>query len=192
MDETHHSTEQDLRANRIAKLERIRARGDEPFKFAFERSCTIGAAREAYEKADAETEDKDQIQQSATLAGRMTSFRSHGKSSFADLRDETGRVQLYFSKNVIGDESFAALDDLDIGDFLGATGHVKRTRTGEITLFVESYQILTKSLRALPEKYHGLTDVETRYRQRYLDLVANPEVMDKFSQAHRDHPDASQ
>jgi lysyl-tRNA synthetase class 2 len=179
-DDVHHSTEQDLRANRIAKLERIRARGDEPFKYTFERSCTIAEARAAYEQAEQATEDKDRIDIPVKLAGRMTAFRSHGKSSFADLRDEGARIQVFFNQKALGDEAYAALDDLDIGDFLGVSGQVKRTRTGEITVFADDYTILTKSLRALPEKYHGLTDVETRYRQRYLDLVANPEVRDKF------------
>ncbi|MDX9975278.1 MAG: lysine--tRNA ligase [FCB group bacterium] len=180
MDETHHSMEQDLIANRIAKLERMRARGDEPFKYNFDRSCTIAEARQAYEDADAATEDKEQIQIPVRLAGRMTSYRSHGKTSFADLRDEGARIQVYLSKKTLGDESFDFLDDVDIGDFLGVWGHVKRTRTGEITVFAEGYEMLTKSLRPLPEKYHGLTDVETRYRQRYLDLVANPEILEKF------------
>jgi len=180
MDETRHSMEQDLIANRIAKLERLRARGDEPFKYTYDRSCTIGDARKAYEDAEAATEDKEQIHIPVRVAGRMTSYRSHGKTSFADLRDETGRIQVYFNKKGLGDEAFDALDDLDLGDFVGVSGAVKRTRTGEITVFADAYTILTKSLRPLPEKYHGLTDVETRYRQRYLDLVANPEVMEKF------------
>ncbi len=180
MTEETRTTEQELRANRIAKLERIRARGDEPFKYTFDRSSAIGDARAAFERAEAAADDKSAVELPARLAGRMVAFRSHGKSSFADLRDETARIQLYLNKNALGDEAFAALDDLDIGDFLGVTGSVKRTRTGEITVFVERYELLTKSLRALPEKYHGLTDVETRYRRRYLDLVANPEAMDKF------------
>jgi lysyl-tRNA synthetase class 2 len=181
MDEQqHHSTEQDLVQFRLDKLERIRARGDEPFKYSFERSSTIAGARLEYETAEAATENKEEIDVRATLAGRMMAFRNHGKSSFADLRDETARIQVYFGQKAIGEESYSGLDDLDLGDFVGATGKIKRTRTGEITLFVEKWEILTKSLRALPEKYHGLTDVETRYRQRYLDMVANPEVLEKF------------
>jgi lysyl-tRNA synthetase, class II len=178
-DEQHHSTEQDLIQNRIEKMERFRARGDEPFKYAFERSCSIGEARaafEAIESDDAETEADVE----AILAGRMVAFRSHGKSSFADLRDETARIQVYMSKKMLGDAAYEALDDLDIGDFIGVTGQVKRTRTGEVTIFAKQYEILTKSLRPLPEKWHGLTDVETRYRKRYLDMVANPEVLDTF------------
>jgi lysyl-tRNA synthetase class 2 len=181
MDEPqHHSTEQDLIQHRLNKLERIRARADEPFKYRFERSAAIGAARAAFEEAEAATQNPDEIDIHVAVAGRMTAFRSHGKSTFADLRDETAKVQLFFSQKNLGDEAYQALDDLDIGDFIGASGKVKRTRTGEITLFLDHYELLTKSLRALPEKYHGLTDVETRYRQRYLDMVANPEVLEKF------------
>jgi len=181
MDEhQHHSTEQDLIQHRLNKLDRVRGRGDEPFKYRFERSTTIGAARAEFEQAEAATQNAEQIDLHVTVAGRMTAFRSHGKSTFADLRDETGRIQLFFSQKNLGDAAYQALDDLDIGDFVGGSGKVKRTRTGEMTLFLDRYELLTKSLRALPEKYHGLTDVETRYRQRYLDMVANPEVLEKF------------
>lgn len=182
-EQQHHSTEQDLRQFRIDKLERFRKRGDEPFKFAFERSSLIGGARAAFE--DAEQAVAEGAEVPARLAGRLTALRRHGKSSFGDLRDETGRIQVFFSAKGVGDAGYEALDDLDIGDFLGVWGQVKRTRTGEITIFAEGYELLSKSLRALPEKYHGLTDVETRYRQRYLDMVANPEVLDCFKQRIR-------
>jgi lysyl-tRNA synthetase class 2 len=180
MNNEHHSTEEELVRNRTEKMERIRARGDDPFKYAFDRSCSIGGARCAYETAEANTADHDNIHVRATLAGRMTAFRSHGKSSFADLRDESGRIQVYLNAKGVGQEAYENLGDLDIGDFIGVSGNVKRTRTGEITLFVDSYTVLAKSLRPLPEKYHGLTDVETRYRQRYLDLIANPDAMNTF------------
>jgi len=181
-EEPPHSTEQDLIQNRLRKLERIRARGDEPFKYSFKRSATIGEARALFEKAEAGTAENEPIDVHADLAGRMTAFRSHGKSSFADLRDDTERIQVYFNQKLLGEETYATLDDLDLGDFLGVSGKIKRTKTGEITVFADKYDLLTKSLRALPEKYHGLTDVETRYRQRYLDLVANPEAPGKFRQ----------
>ena len=183
--ETHHSTEQDLIQHRLNKLARIRGRGDEPFKYAFTRSGAIADTRAAFEKLEVETAPAGETPEHpagilATLAGRMTAFRSHGKSSFIDLRDESGRIQVFFNQKGLGDDAYAALDDLDLGDFLGVKGTVKRTRTGEVTLFADSYEILTKSLRALPEKYHGLTDVETRYRQRYLDMVSNPDVLVNF------------
>ncbi len=170
----------ELTQHRLEKLERIRARGDEPFKYIFARSAAIGATRTDFESAEHQAGEGQAAELLAQLAGRMVAFRSHGKSSFADLRDETGRIQLFFNAKNLGDDAYAALSDLDIGDFIGVHGTVKRTRTGEITVFADTYEILTKSLRALPEKYHGLTDVETRYRQRYLDMVANPEVMDVF------------
>ena len=187
-EEQHHSTEEDLRQHRLDKLERIRARGDEPFKYIFERSATIADARAAFEELENAAfeeqenaaEDKAGVQIAAVLAGRVVAFRDHGKTAFADIRDEHARVQVYFNQKKVGEAAFAALSDLDLGDFIGVNGIVKRTRTGEITIFADSYTLLTKSLRALPEKYHGLTDVETRYRQRYLDLVANPEVLDTF------------
>jgi lysyl-tRNA synthetase class 2 len=111
---------------------------------------------------------------------RITARREQGKSTFMDLRDESGKIQLFFGEKQVGPEAYETLKDFDLGDFIGATGVVRKTKRGEITLFVREFQILTKSLRSLPEKFHGLTDVETRYRQRYLDLVANPEVMEIF------------
>lgn len=174
----HHSTEQELIRHRLEKLERIRARGEEPFKYRFDRSCTIGEARAAFEQT--EQMDSAASDLGVHLAGRVTALRSHGKSAFADLRDESGRIQAYFSLGSLGEAAYKTIEDLDLGDFIGVSGKVKRTRTGEITIFADSYTILTKSLRPLPEKYHGLADVETRYRQRYLDLVANPEVKETF------------
>ena len=176
----HRSTEQELIQNRIEKMARLRERNDEPFKYAFDRSCSIAEARAAFEQAESQTEDPESIDVPVTLAGRMVAFRDQGKVAFADLRDESGKIQLFLRKNNLGDEAYANLKDLDIGDFVGTAGHVFRTRRGEISVRADSYTLLTKSLRPLPEKYHGLTDVETRYRQRYLDTVANPEVMDTF------------
>ena len=170
----------ELLQHRIDKLERIRARGDNPYKYSFQRSCTIGEARAAFEATEGEVEDPGAVDLQVTVAGRLMATRDQGKVMFADLRDETGKIQLFIKKNTVGDEAYASLKDLDIGDFIGVSGPVKRTRMGEITVFVESYEILTKALRGLPEKYHGLTDIETRYRQRYLDMIANPEVMETF------------
>lgn len=175
-----HSTEAELRRHRMEKAERIRARGGEPFAYRFGRSATIGDARHAYESQERDAADPDKLAVPARLAGRVTALRRHGKSIFADLQDESGRIQIYFSKKSVGDAAYEALDDVDLGDFLGVAGPVKRTRTRELTVFAESVEMLTKALRPLPEKYHGLTDVETRYRRRYLDLVANPEVRDVF------------
>ena len=181
----NEAQESDLLRNRVNKMERARARGDEPFKFAFERSSGIAEARRLYEAAETATGDPESIDLSAALAGRMVAFRDQGKVAFADLRDQDAKIQLFLRKDDLGDVPFDHLKDLDIGDFVGVQGKVFRTRRGEISVRVASYTLLTKSLRPLPEKYHGLTDVETRYRRRYLDMVANPEVLDTFRRRTR-------
>lgn len=174
------TTEDELRDNRVAKMERFRARGDEPYKYTFDRSSVIVDALAAFERAEADVDEGVEPDVPVRVAGRMTAFRSGGKVSFADLRDETGKIQLFLKLDVLGEDKYPQLKDLDIGDFVGVEGNVFRTRRGEISVRVESYSLLSKSLRPLPEKYHGLTDTETRYRKRYLDMVANPEVMETF------------
>ena len=169
----------DLTQHRLDKMARIRERGDVPYKYNFDRSQTIGEARAALEALEADNVEDAHIE-NQSLAGRMVASRGQGKVTFTDLRDECAKIQVFLKKNTLGDESYDALKDLDIGDFIGVTGKVKRTQKGEITIFAESWEILTKNTRALPEKHHGLTDVETRYRQRYLDMIANPEVLDTF------------
>jgi len=168
----------ELTQHRLDKLGRIRERGDNPFKYGFTRSCSIAEARAAFEKVEAAGGENPSVP--AVLAGRMVATRTQGKVTFADLRDESAKIQLFIKKDTVGEDAYAALKDLDLGDFLGVRGNVHRTKMGEITLFADGYELLTKSLKPLPEKYHGLTDIETRYRQRYLDMVANPEVMDVF------------
>ena len=174
------NTEDELTKHRLEKLARIRERGENPYKYSFERSCTIGEAIAQFEAAEAEADEDNPPELTVAVAGRLLATRGQGKVTFGDLRDEWGKIQLFIKQNTVGEELYAALKDIDIGDFLGVRGQVKRTRMGEITVFVESYEILTKTLRGLPEKYHGLTDVETRYRQRYLDMIANPEVLETF------------
>jgi lysyl-tRNA synthetase class 2 len=115
-----------------------------------------------------------------SLAGRLTAMRSHGKSAFADLRDASGRLQIYVQKDVVGEEKFALFAKLDLGDILGVAGELFQTHTQEITVKVENFVLLSKSLRPLPEKWHGLKDVEMRYRQRYVDLIVNQEVREIF------------
>lgn len=114
------------------------------------------------------------------VAGRVMARRSFGKAAFVQIQDRKGRLQLYVRKDSIGDEAFAVFEDFDIGDIIGAQGYPFRTKTGELSLHVEKIRLLTKSLLPLPEKFHGLTDVETRYRQRYVDLIVNPEVKEVF------------
>lgn len=154
--------ENDLIAQRRQKLDALRAAGATPFGRAFETSGTIGEVRERF--TDGAT---------FRIAGRMTAHRDMGKSHFADLRDSTGRMQIYVQAKEVGPEVMAVFGLLDLGDFVGVEGACFITKTGEPTLKVTKLEILAKALRPLPEKWHGLQDVEARYRQRYLDLVTN-------------------
>ena len=161
-----------LRAQRLAKAERLKAAGLNPYGHGVSGIIDSISARAKY--VDENTEVKVRV------AGRLVSKRVMGKSSFAHILDQEGRIQLYFQKNVVGDEPYAAFKDLDIGDILVADGSLFQTRTGEISVRVESFELLAKALRPLPEKFHGLTDTEQRYRQRYLDLISNEEVRKTF------------
>ena len=158
--------------DRREKLERLRTSGIDPFSRGFRPTQTTSSARELL----GESERTGQV----ALAGRLMVKRVQGGLVFADLQDGHGPIQLMATREILGDEEFGRFADLDAGDIVGATGPVFRTRRGEVTLEVQSFQLLTKSLRPLPEKWHGLKDVEIRYRQRYLDLIANPQVRDVF------------
>ncbi len=154
---------------RKAKLAALRAKGVDPFKnkFAPAESCKL--ARDHY------TEGRE-----VALAGRVTAHRDMGKSMFIDIRDQSGRIQVYAQKNTLGDEQFEIFRQLDLADFIGVRGTMFATKTGEISVKLTGFVILAKALRPPPEKWHGLEDTEIRYRQRYLDLMANPEVKDIF------------
>jgi lysyl-tRNA synthetase class 2 len=158
--------------DRLAKVERLRAAGIDPYSRGFKPTHSIVAAKDLLGGAE-RTEP-------ISVAGRLMVKRQQGGLVFADLQDGAGRIQLMASRNVIGEEEFARFADLDLGDILGVSGPVFRTKRGEITVEVHSFQLLTKSLRPMPEKWHGLKDVEIRYRQRYVDLIANPEVREVF------------
>jgi len=160
----------DIIKDRYEKLNLLVNKGIDPFGGKFSVSAQIKEVIADF-KAGGKT----------TIAGRIMAKRKHGKSIFCDLRDETEKMQLYFNNDILGGEKFEIVDSmLDIGDIIGARGELFKTRTGEPTLKVEDFAVLSKSLRPLPEKWHGLKDVETRYRQRYLDLIANPAVKDIF------------
>ena len=165
--------EQEIISLRIAKLERLRARGLDPYPARFRPSHT---ARQAIDLLEGRDESADPV----TVAGRITAMRGMGKATFIDLLDGSGRIQTYLKEDALGTETYETLRDLDLGDFLGVQGPLFRTKTGEPTLQVEQFTVLAKALRAPPEKWHGLQDVELRYRQRYLDLIANPQVRDTF------------
>ncbi len=164
MDEPNSLIEQ-----RKAKLAALRARGIDPFRNKFTPRETCNQAHDGYAEG-----------REVSVAGRVTAHRSMGKSMFIDVRDQTGRLQVYAQKNVLGDEQFEIFRHLDLGDFIGATGTLFTTKTGEVSVRLTSFVILAKALRPPPEKWHGLADTEIRYRQRYLDLMANPEIKDIF------------
>ena len=163
----------ELFQQRVAKAEALAAAGINPFGKRFDGDRRIAEWRAAYRP---DTEEP----QPAIVAGRMTAMRVMGKSIFADLRDSTGRIQLFIGRSEVGDDAFAFIRKLDIGDIVGAEGELFTTRTGELTVRVKKLTLLCKSLRPLPEKFHGLTDVEQRYRQRYLDLIVNDESREVF------------
>ncbi len=170
------------RLDRIAeqrrqKLERIRGQGIEPYPHRYQRTHTTQEALDLLKEQ--ETAPKTDIA-NVTVAGRLTAMRRMGKTSFGDLRDGSGKIQLCFYKDRLNEENLKLFQDLDIGDIIGAEGKVFRTRSGEPTLEVENFTLLAKSLQPLPEKWHGLADVDKRYRQRYLDLIANAEVKETF------------
>jgi lysyl-tRNA synthetase class 2 len=164
MDETNALIEQ-----RKAKLAALRARGINPFANKFAPSETCDYARNHY------TEGRE-----VALAGRITAHREMGKSIFIDIKDQSGRIQIYAQKQALGDEQFEFFKHLDLADFIGVRGTMFTTKTGEISVKLASFVILAKALRPPPEKWHGLVDTEIRYRQRYLDLMANDEVKKTF------------
>ncbi len=165
----------DVFAERRAKLESWRAKGD-VFPTRFQPRDEIATLLDAHRDLEA-GQDTDQVHR---VAGRVIARRVHGKLTFVVLKDATGEVQLFAQLDALGEASYAELGDLDLGDIIGAEGTAMRTRRGELSLRITSWQLLTKSLRPMPEKFHGLTDVETRYRKRYLDLMVNDHSRDVF------------
>ncbi len=168
--------EDDPIAVRHAKREALIAAGENPYGRHFAYSHHIADLLEHYQTlADGEsTEDE------VALAGRIMAKRDQGKLAFLELRDSTGTMQLFCRINALGEDAFQALKDFDVGDWIGVWGTMMRTRRGQLSVAVSRFELLSKSLRPLPEKFHGLSDKETRYRQRYVDLIMNPEVRDTF------------
>lgn len=157
------------------KLKTFHEMGVAPFGHRYEVTYHAEDIRDKFEELEGE-EDGPKVR----LAGRLMAKRGHGKASFAELMDMSGRIQIYFKYDVLGEEKYGQFRLLDIGDIIGIEGRVFKTQRGEITIIVLDFDLLSKSLRPLPEKFHGLKDVEMRYRQRHLDLIVNPEVMDTF------------
>ena len=162
---------------RRQKLADLQAAGHDPFTLTkFPQDAYSADLKEEFKDLPNETDSGKKV----ALAGRLMSKRVMGKASFAHLRDDKGDIQLYVRRDELGDDAYAAFKKLDVGDIIGVKGEVFRTKTGELSARAEEITLLAKSLRPLPEKFHGLTDTEMRYRQRYVDLIANPEVKDTF------------
>ena len=177
MNENVQDLSHDLFAVRKAKLDEMRAAGCDPFRASFHPTHTSTEAVKAFLPEQA---GEDSAQPSVAVAGRLMAIRVMGKSIFAKLRDRQGLIQIYVKKDVLGEEAFKAFKKLDLGDIIGATGTLFQTKTGEITVRVTEYVLVAKALRPLPEKWHGLSDSEQIYRQRYLDLLVNEESRERF------------
>jgi lysyl-tRNA synthetase class 2 len=158
----------ELFQQRVQKLESLRKEGYHPFPNNFKVTHT------------SKDDELKSVEEIFSIAGRIMAIRDFGKASFIQIQDRKGRIQAYVRRDVVGEKAFELFKTVDIGDFVGLEGKVFRTKTAELTLQIQKFQLLVKSLRPLPEKWHGLTDVEVRYRHRYLDLIANPRVKEIF------------
>ncbi|MCB9079747.1 MAG: lysine--tRNA ligase [Anaerolineaceae bacterium] len=167
---------------RLDKLQNFAERGQAAYPPRIIRNHTAAEVVTLYDEAEAAlpegSEEKPDI--TVQVAGRLVAIRIMGKSTFAHLEDGTGRIQIYLRQNDLGDSYDVFKKDIDLGDFIAVQGHLFRTRTGEVTVHADDYQLAAKALHPLPEKWHGLTDIEIRYRRRYLDLISNPEIRDIF------------
>lgn len=161
---------------RREKLEEFKKAGLEPFPYKYERTHTAKTILAEFESLAGETESQNEV----SAAGRVMAKRGHGKAFFMHIMDGTGRIQIYAKLDLLGKEKYELFEKLDIGDFVGVRGKVFRTRTGELTIRVSDWTLLSKSLHPLPEKWHGLQDKELRYRERYVDLMVNPETREIF------------
>jgi lysyl-tRNA synthetase class 2 len=173
MDETSELIQQ-----RIRKLEALRKDGIDPYPNDFRVTHTSRDLHETFDSLS--DEELKSVGETFSLAGRIMAIRDFGKANFIQIQDRKGRIQAYLQKDIVGDPAFQLFKTLDIGDIIGLKGKIFRTKTRELTLQVQSFRLLVKSLRPLPEKWHGLTDIEARYRQRYLDLIVNPKVKEIF------------
>ncbi len=173
MDETGELIQQ-----RIKKLESLRREGVDPYPNDFRATHTSRDLHEAFDSLP--DEELKSVGETFRLAGRIMAIRDFGKASFIQIQDRKGRIQVYIQKDMVGEPAFQLFKTFDIGDFIGLEGKIFRTKTRELTIQAQSFRLLVKSLRPLPEKWHGLTDIEARYRKRYLDLVANPKVKEIF------------
>ena len=164
----------EIKSVRVEKLNRLKSKGIDPYGSKFPGVEAIAELLSSF------TEGRKVI-----VAGRVVANRKHGKVQFMDLLDQTAKIQLYIKADIVGEEIFSCCEDLDIGDILGVEGELFKTHTGQNSLRVLRFTVLSKSLMTLPEKWHGLKDVEIRYRQRYVDLIANPQVRELFFKRSR-------
>ena len=168
----HENVVDTERAHRLQKLEQLRERGVDPYPVGFRRDHTVADVRERFTGLAPDAQTGEPVR----VAGRLMLVRRHGGLLFATLADQTGTLQLLAARDELGEEAFADVEHLDRGDWVGAAGTVMTTHTGELTLDAREVTLLSKSLRALPDKHRGLTDADTRLRRRYLDLIVNPET----------------
>ena len=161
---------------RKKKLDELREKGVEPYPYTYDRTDTAADLLLQYQKLDKGEKDKKTV----SVAGRIMTLRPMGKAGFSHVQDQTGKIQVYVREDVIGKDQYFIFQKLDLGDIIGVKGHVFRTKMGELSIWAEELTLLAKSLRPLPEKWHGLKDTELRYRYRYLDLIANPEIKKVF------------
>jgi len=168
------------KARRLGSLDALRAQGTNPYPYRFDRSHTLGEIRNEFSSLEAGSETETHV----NVAGRILLKRDQGKLIFATLQDRETSIQLFVSKAIVGDDAFDAINNLDLGDWVGATGIVMTTRKGELSIKVDSVVLLSKAVRPLPDKWHGLTDTDTRYRQRYADLIGNEESRRMFAIRH--------
>ncbi|MFA5840101.1 MAG: lysine--tRNA ligase [Candidatus Margulisiibacteriota bacterium] len=161
---------------RLEKLNELKAKGINPFPYTYNKTHCAAQLLDKFKELK-EGEESSEI---VSIAGRIMTKRGHGKASFATLQDDSGRIQIYARQDIIGADKYEIYSKLDMGDIIGVKGHVFKTKTGEVTVRALEFEILCKSLHPLPEKWHGLTDKEIRYRERYVDLMVNPEVKAVF------------
>ena len=173
----------DQRQQRLKKLDTLRELGVQPYGTRFEFKDRAGDLIHRHGQKTKEVLEQEAI--ACTLAGRIVGLRRFGKAAFAVLQDGADRLQIYLKKDRLGDQAYRIAEDLDLGDWVGVSGKLFRTKTNEFSVEVQTLTFLSKALRPLPEKWHGLTDVETRYRQRYVDLIANPSIHEIFATRSR-------
>jgi lysyl-tRNA synthetase class 2 len=179
-DTTTDDASTDVRAVRLDKLARLRATGTNPYPYRFERDRRLREIREQF----GELEPGEETTTRVRVAGRLMLKREQGRLTFANLRDGTGDIQLFVARATLGDEGLAGFNDLDRGDWIGVEGLVMTTKKGELSVKVEQFELLSKALRPLPDKWKGLSDIDTRYRQRYVDLIVNDDARRVFAVRH--------